>query len=223
MGPLTFERLSGTTEQLHARDPFVDGPPSAPMVWWCDFSRPSVALGSRQQTKLLDLEACRLAGVDIARRRSGGGAVILRPGEMLWIDLIVPSGWGDMPDDVRGSMMWVGERWKTALTSLVGGLQGGEIVVHDGGMVATDWSDLMCFAGLGPGEVLLAGNKLVGLSQRRTRHGSRFQGLVHFCRPRIDDVLLFAEPRPTGAPSPIAVLPGAVTGAELCHRLVSLI
>ena len=32
----------------------------------------------------------------------------------------------------------------------------------------------MCFAGVGPGEVLVGGRKVVGISQRRTRAGARF-------------------------------------------------
>ena len=38
------------------------------------------------------------------------------------------------------------------------------------------WSDVVCFAGLGPGEVRnQAGAKVVGMSQRRTREAARFQ------------------------------------------------
>ena len=53
------------------------------------------------------------------------------------------------------------------------------LTVHDGPMAGGRWAELVCFAGLGPGEVLVAGRKLVGISQRRTRHGSRFQCMVH--------------------------------------------
>ena len=52
-------------------------------------------------------------------------------------------------------------------------------------MVRTAWSDLVCFAGLGAGEVTAAAPaadarppKLVGISQRRTRDGARFQCAV---------------------------------------------
>ena len=50
-----------------------------------------------------------------------------------------------------------------------------DAVVHRGGLVATPWSRQVCFAGLGPGEVTVAGRKVVGVAQRRTRHGARFQ------------------------------------------------
>lgn len=36
----------------------------------------------------------------------------------------------------------------------------------------------MCFAGVGAGEVLLDGRKVVGISQRRARDGARFQCVV---------------------------------------------
>ncbi len=222
MGALNVERHGGTADELHARDPFVDGPPSGLVVWWCDFSQPAVVLGSRQQPDVLDEVACRSAGFEVARRRSGGGAVILRPGEMLWIDMIVPIGWADMPNDTRGSMIWAGERWQAALAPLLDDRIDGELIVHREGMVRAPWSDLICFAGLGPGEVLLHGCKLVGLSQRRTRHGCRFQGLIHLRPPRPDDLRLFREPRPAGSPSAVAALTGAVTGEELCRKLASL-
>jgi hypothetical protein len=43
-------------------------------------------------------------------------------------------------------------------------------------MVPSAWSRVVCFAGLGPGEVVDAtGFKVVGVSQRRTRAIARFQ------------------------------------------------
>ena len=48
--------------------------------------------------------------------------------------------------------------------------------VHEGGLCRSPWSRLVCFGGLGTGEVVDDdGVKLVGLSQRRTRAGARFQ------------------------------------------------
>src|SRR5690606_25915326 len=48
--------------------------------------------------------------------------------------------------------------------------------VHHGALQRRPWSDLVCFAGLGPGEVTVPGGaKVVGISQRRTRAAARFQ------------------------------------------------
>ena len=45
-------------------------------------------------------------------------------------------------------------------------------------MIQSFWSHAICFAGVGPGEVLIDGAKVVGISQRRTRAGARFQCAV---------------------------------------------
>ena len=188
-------RLTGTVAELHARDPFGDDPIDAPQVWWCDFTDAAIVLGSAQRPDLLDTEAVAAAGLSIVRRRSGGGAVLLVPQAVVWIDLIVPAGSPGWTDDVRASMVRAGNVWRAALAELA---QPG-LVVHAGGMVQSDWSPLVCFAGVGPGEVLVGPRKLVGLSQRRTRHGARIQGLVH-TRPLVAETTRYiaADRRPAG-------------------------
>lgn len=206
---------TATVGELHALDPFADrdGPaPTALEIWHCEPTDAAIVLGSRQRPDQLDLAACTAAGLDVVRRRSGGGVVLLRPGAVVWLDLVAPHG--VVPDDVRGSMLWAGERWRAALDGLVGG----ELTVHSGGMIDTAWSDLVCFAGLGPGEVLLDGRKLVGLSQRRTRQGVRIQGTVH--RRDLTGELpgLFAGPLPPVPLDGPAVAP-ALDPGEVARRL----
>lgn len=175
MSGVVIERRRGTAAELHGADPFAEGGPPGPTFWVCDVTAPAIVLGSRQQPDVLDLDACRASGYEVAKRRSGGGAVLLRPGAVCWIDIIVPNGIA--PDDVRGSMIWIGQIWRDALVSL--GADADGLTVHEGAMTCTPWSNLVCFAGLGPGEVVAAGGKLVGLSQRRTRHGIRIQCQAH--------------------------------------------
>ena len=163
----------GTVARLHDLDPFAGEQPAVPAVWWCRPTDDAIVIGSRQSTDLLDAQACRSAGLSIVRRRSGGGAVLIRRQSTLWVDIVLPSGIA--PDDVRGSMVWIGECWRDVMAPLVDA----PLEVHRGGMRCSDWSDLVCFAGVGPGEVLVGPDKLVGLSQRRTRHGIRVQGLVY--------------------------------------------
>lgn len=210
----------GTAADLHAYDPFVDDPGSG--IRWLigELTAPAIVLGSRQDPTILDRVACDRAGLEIVRRRSGGGVVVLRPGEIVWIDALIPVDDGDVPDDVRGSMIWAGERWRAALTPLVG--RG--MVVHRGGMVDTEWSDLVCFAGVGPGEVLLGGRKLVGLSQRRTRRGIRIQGLVHRDGASFDaDADLFAAPvAGVGLTSP-ATLPAGASATSIADALTRVV
>lgn len=205
---MTVVRRQGTAAELHALDPFEREQVPRPWLLVCEVSRPAVVLGSRQDSSVLDLDACERGGYDVVRRRSGGGVVVLRPGEVIWIDIVAPRGAPGVPDDIRGSMEWAGERWAAALAT--GGLE-----VHRGGMLATPWSGLLCFAGLGPGEVLDGDRKLVGLSQRRTRHGARIQGLVHRRVRTDDDLALLAGPHPAGRPPAPATLGEAVRMEQL--------
>ena len=71
--------------------------------------------------------------------------------------------------------------------------------LNTGAMVRTAWSDRVCFAGIGAGEVIRDGAKLVGISQRRTRVAARFQcALYRTWRPEVH-AALFSPPGPTAA------------------------
>lgn len=132
---------------------------------------PAVVLGSAQPESHVDVAAARAAGVDIARRRSGGGAVYVSHSSVVWVDLLVPAGDPLWETDVSRATWWVGEAWAQALRLV--GVAGAE--VWKSGMRRSAWSDRVCFAGTGPGEVLIGTSKVVGLSQRRTRTAALFQ------------------------------------------------
>lgn len=138
---------------------------------WCDVTAPAVVLGSTQGDATL---APGAAGLGVARRRTGGGAVLVEPGRVVWADVVVPSGDQLWQADVGRAVWWLGDVWAAALAEL--GLDGA--AVHRGGLVRTPWSATVCFAGLGPGEVSVGGRKVVGISQRRTRAGALFQCAV---------------------------------------------
>ena len=180
-----IERASGSAASFHARE-LPD--PVERTAWIFEVDTPALVLGSTQAIDGIDAEACRRAGVDVVRRRSGGGAVLLDPGDATWVDLIVARDDPLWDDDIARAAHWVGDAWAHAL---------GAGTVHRGGLVRGPWSDRVCFAGVGPGEVLFDGKKLVGLSQRRTRAGARFQ-CVLMRRWRPERLIGFlAPPRPT--------------------------
>ena len=162
------ETHRGRPADLHAR-PLPD--PLERTVWVADATVPTLVLGSGPPVDLADLAACERAGVAVTRRRSGGGAVLVEPGRVLWLDVLLPAGDPLWLDDVARAFLWLGEVWRDSLAVL-----GVTARVHEGGLCTTTWSRLVCFGGLGTGEVVdEAGVKLVGLSQRRTRAGARFQ------------------------------------------------
>ncbi|MGK0276619.1 MAG: lipoate-protein ligase A [Ilumatobacter sp.] len=167
-----FERVDfhEPAADFHAR--VIPEVPTA-QIWVNHVTGPALVLGSAQRDEsIVDRDACRSAGVDIVRRRSGGGAVLLIPGEVVWFDVLLPAAAvPGLGDDIHAPMLWLGERLAAVLRPHVDG----EVTVHGRGMVTTPWSSLICFDGIGPGEVLLDGRKLVGISQRRTRAASRLQ------------------------------------------------
>ncbi len=165
-GGWRVERIEGTAEELHGRDPA-----GGREVWVHRATRPAVVLGSTQSDAVVDHAAAAAAGVDVVRRRSGGGAVLVEPGGVVWVDVVIPPGDPRWDDDVARATHWVGDAWARALVSV--GV--GDPVVHRGRLITTPWSSLVCFAGLGAGEVRVGEAKVVGLAQRRTRAGARFQ------------------------------------------------
>jgi lipoate-protein ligase A len=156
---------------------------------------PAVVLGSTQRADVVDLEIAARSGVDVVHRRSGGGAVMVGPGAQVWIDVWVPRNDPLWDDDVIGSSLWLGRTWRRALE----GLGAEQLVVHEGRATRTTWSDVVCFAGVGPGEVTTAAAKVVGVAQRRTRHGARLHSMAELVwEPSSLLALLVARPDRTG-------------------------
>lgn len=136
---------------------------------------PTLVLGSTQPTELVDTAGLRARGVELARRRGGGGAVSLGPGEQLWLDAWIPRDDPLWVADVSAAADWVGAWWTGALTAL--GQRGLE--AHRGRSVPGAFGDLVCFAGRGPGEVFQGARKVVGLSQWRAREGALFSSCAY--------------------------------------------
>jgi len=136
--------------------------------------RPALVLGSAQPEADVDRDGAAAAGLEVVRRRSGGSAVVVGPGRLVWADVVLPAADPLWSDDVGIAPVWLGRCWAEALASV--GVT--DPVVHEGAMVRGRWGSLVCFAGIGPGEVLVGGRKLVGISQRRTRAAALFQAAV---------------------------------------------
>lgn len=168
----TVGRRVGPAAALHGRE---HEPGSGRLVELLEAEGPAVVLGSTQPESDVDPAAVRATNTAVVRRRSGGGAVLVGPGAGAWIDLTIPRHDALWDDDVARAFGWLGRCWVDALGTL--GVQGAQ--VHEGPLVETAWSRRVCFAGLGPGEVVVDGRKVVGISQRRTRAGARFQCMVH--------------------------------------------
>jgi hypothetical protein len=114
--------------------------------------------------------------------------VLLVPGAHVWVDVFVPAGDPLWDDDVCRASWWLGEAW-------AGALGGG--AVHRAGVSDREASRVACFAAVGPGEVVRDGAKVLGISQRRTRHGARFQCVAYRSGP--GDLVGLLDPGVVGA------------------------
>lgn len=148
-------------------------------VWDVRITQKAMVLGSRQDESLLNGELCSRDGIEVVRRRSGGGIVFLAPGEHVWLDVVVPRGDVLWSDDVAQASWWLGDVWVQTLNAL----GENDVSVHHESLSSDAWGDLLCFAGVGPGEVVQQDDeslsKLVGISQRRTRDYARFQCTIY--------------------------------------------
>ncbi len=177
-GPWRLERARGTAAALHAATPEL----GRRTVRVHEVDRPAVVLGSTQRDDAVDHAAAARLGLQIARRRSGGGAVLLVPHAQVWLDVTVPVDDPLWDHDVGRASWWLGACWRAVVLDLARGIgREGEhgVQVHHGGVDDRELARLACFAATGPGEVLLDGRKVVGISQRRTREGARFQCVAY--------------------------------------------
>ena len=165
--PWSIIERSGSVRSLHG---IAAGPARRREVWVMQPAAGAVVLGSGQRPGAVDATAARRRGLQVLRRRSGGGVVLVSPGDLLWVDVVVPRGDPLWHPDTGRSFLWLGELWRSAL-----GSSGIGADVHEGRYEPGRWGPLVCFAGRGPGEVFVGGRKVIGLSQRRTGAGARFQ------------------------------------------------
>ena len=144
---------------------------------------PAVVLGSTQRYDIVDSDFVAARGLDVARRRSGGGAVLVDP-SVVWLDFAIARDDPLWDDDIARSMQWLGKLWSGALVHA-----GIDAEVHKGPAIVSPLARAICFCGIGHGEVVVDGRKAIGISQRRTRNGARFQTMLH---TRRDDALIDA-------------------------------
>jgi lipoate---protein ligase len=192
-GEWSVERRVETARTLHGPWP-APGDLGHRAVGLCAVTGPrAVVLGSTQADAVVDRARAERYGVDIVRRSSGGGAVLVGPGAQVWLDVWLPRHDTLWDDDVIASSWWLGETWASALESL----GSSSLAVHRGRAVASDWSATLCFAGVGPGEVTTGlAAKVVGIAQRRTRHGARWHSMAVLSWQPVALVELLARPAP---------------------------
>ena len=191
----TIQQTVGPAGPFHQLDPLAKQT-IGHEVWIHRVDGPAVVLGSTQRLDgpadgfALGIGSLRHVDgrpVELCRRRSGGGLVVIEPETSVWVDVIVPRASPLHADDVSQSFLWFGSLWAETFSDVLADAVGRdsaldsvptvELAVPPPHRRAAD-RPFHCFAGLGHGEVLVGGNKVVGLSQRRTRSWTRLQALA---------------------------------------------
>ena len=165
--------------------------------------RATVVLGSGQRDVPGLASRASALGLDVVRRRSGGGAVLLRPEGIMWVDLLLPRGDPLWDDDVGRSSLWLGAAWVDALA-----VAGVESDFHRGVHTTGLAGRAICFVSRAAGEVLCGDRKVIGISQRRNRSGARFQCGV-----------LFGDDAVTNSVAPLVDLLGLEPRAEMLSEV----
>lgn len=214
----TLTHHHGRAGDLHAGSAAaLDDPGAGRLVRVLTADRPALVLGSHQPVGEFDPGAVERAGLELARRRSGGGAVVVGPGEVLWLDFVIGRDDPLWDDDVGRAAWWVGDLWMRALAAT--GVAGG--CVWRGALQANRWSPIICFAGLGPGEVTVGGAKVVGVSQRRTPRAALFQTAVLLAWRPESYLGLMAGEAPAGGVPPELRAAAAGIGPARSDELLS--
>ena len=175
----TVEHHRGGADDLHHLG--LEAPGRTVLVMELDHA--AVALGSTQSDAVLNPAALRSPGPGrdpraVTRRHSGGGLVVMNPGEVVWVDVVIPAADPLWRVDVGEAFVWLGRVWAEVVARRLASVDPPP-VVHRGAPRHADLGRAVCFAGVGSGEVMVGDRKVVGLSQRRTRDWARFQCLVH--------------------------------------------
>jgi lipoate-protein ligase A len=163
---------------------------AGPTLCLYTWSPPCISLGHMQSAEsLLDLEACRAAGIDVVRRPTGGRAILH------WQEITYAVVAGN--DQARFGAGLAGSH-ATIGACLAAGLGALGVEVQLSRPALDPERRLLrqpCFASPGRAELLVDGRKLLGSAQRRTanaflQHGSLLLGPAH---ERLIDLLLDAR------------------------------
>jgi len=154
------------------------GPSTPATIGWSQAQPRALVLGRAAGEPAADLDACARLGVEVVRRRSGGGPV-LWDGNLLGLDVWLPRGHRLAPDDVVETYRWLGEGLAAGLAELGAPARVVPVAEARADRPGDDPAEVAaarsCFGALSPYEVVVDGRKVVGLAQVRRPSGALLQ------------------------------------------------
>ena len=142
-----------------------------PTIWIIEPKDTCLVLGKSQRGRaFLDLNYLEEQNINLTVRQSGGGAVLVSPEDMLWVDIFIPQGSKFWIPDIAKASIGIGTIWHEALKRL-----DIECSLFEQKFTRSEASDLICFISRAAGELFVKNRKILGISQRRSKFGTRFQ------------------------------------------------
>lgn len=150
----------------------LERPVAAGAVRAWRYVAPAVVLGRAQRAARPALRPVGVAAsLEVLDRDAGGGAVLVGPW-MLGLSVVLPAAHPLVAGrSVAASYAWLADAFVAVLAGEGVAARAARPDEAAGAPAALRWA---CFAGVTPPEVLAGGRKLVGLAQRRHRHGVLF-------------------------------------------------
>ena len=147
-------------------------PVTEPVIRFWSYEAAGVVLGRSQTGLVSAVDAAQRAGVPLAGRQAGGGAVLVGPW-MLSVSIVLPVAHPLCLGGTLAGYRRIGERFAAVLRDF--GVAA-HALTPDEARAAQEQpraSDLQwaCYGGLSPWEVVAGGRKIVGLAQVKRRTG----------------------------------------------------
>lgn len=208
-----FVSTEGAAQELLR---FVPPPDLDRLVQFCEPSSPSLVLGSSQHLDQSVADWAARKGYALSRRHSGGGAVAVAPGAQLWVNIYIRRSDPLFVHDISKSFHWIGEVFQ----SLCEAAGASSPRVQSSAPILSPLSKIICFAGVGAGEITVDGRKIVGFSQRRTRDYVGYFASLQIRELQEDLVQAFESVLPVARGSSASTL--SVTGLRELGSAVEL-
>ncbi len=154
---------------------------STPVLRFFDWRPWAVSLGYHQDPKEIDLDRCKVDGVDVVRRPTGGRAIL--HAEELTYSVIIPSGHRSFSPGISRTYRVISAALQRGLGRLGLSIDFAAARRHSPEFRARR-KDIPCFASSARYEIQVGGRKLVGSAQRHypgalLQHGSILIGPAH--------------------------------------------
>ena len=147
---------------------WVSGGPARLVFRTYGWERPTLSLGrSEPYPEGWDVEALAREGIEVARRPTGGNAVLHVEEVTFALAASIPGPWELTPRSFANA---AAESLAEALESC--GLTGSRLASREPGTERPSGRESLCFARSAPGEVLARGFKVAGLASRFSRAGA---------------------------------------------------